>query len=255
MASTESDDAVADERIVAHSVKATKLGARYSASPPPAQKKRKLIEDVSNGSAEDSRDHLTGRVSPAPKSEYDDEGDSSSNSSSEADSDEDSDSDSDEGGINTAALIGLLTAQAAQADSVHQQNRLIDESSLQIPGSAPKKPDMTSFPRPGLSIRDRVAAFLPELAAANQELEELRRNGGLDAKILDDFTDKDGNGGGGYIEMDLGLGVLEEKNGNEGSESESNSDTGDGENDVKVMDDLMGRKGKREAQAAGIEEV
>jgi len=252
MASTGSS-ALADDRTVTHNVKATKLGARYSPSPPSAQKKRKIIEDVSNGTKSGNTE-----IHPAdsvPTASDDEEDDSSSDSSSEADSDEDSDSDSDEGGINTAALIELLTAQAAQADSAHQQNHPIDESSLHIPGSAPKKPDMKSFPRPGLSIRDRVAAFLPELAAANQELEELRRNGGLNAKILDDYTDKDGKGQGGYIEMDLGLGVLEEKNGQGGPESESESETGNAENDDSVMDDLMGRKGKRETEAAGIEEV
>ncbi|GAB7345638.1 hypothetical protein MBLNU457_3931t1 [Dothideomycetes sp. NU457] len=253
MASARSE-AIADERIVAHEAKATKLGTRYSQSPPPAQKKRKLIEDVSNGSSGKAKEHVAATGVSASESD-DEERDSSSDSSSEADSEANSDSDSDEDGINTAALIELLTAQAAQADSAHQQNHPINQSSLHIPGSAPKKPDMKSSPRPGLSIRDRVAAFLPELAAANQELEELRRNGGLDAKILDEYTDKEGEGGGGYIEMDLGLGVLEEKNGNEESESDSDSDTGDAENDDRVMDDLMGRKGKREAQAAGIEEV
>lgn len=250
MASTK-PDLLADERSVAHDAKAMKLGARYSASPPPAQKKRKIIEDISKG----ARLENAKEQSDSGSEDVEEADSSSSESSSEADSDKPSDSDSDEGGINTAALIELLTAQAAQADSTHQQDHTIDESSLHVPGSAPKKPDMKSVPRPGLSIRDRVAAFLPELAAANQELEELRQNGGLDARILDDYTDKDGKGEGGYIEMDLGLGVLEEKNGNESSESDSDSEAGDGENDDRVMDDLMGRKGQRGIEAAGIEEI
>jgi len=247
MAPTNSDMR-AEDRTVTHNEKVTKLGARYSPSPPSSQKKRKIIEDVSNGKA---NEHNTDSSSAAGS--VDDEDDSStSESSSEEDSDGDSDSD-DDGGINTAALIELLTAQAAQADSAHQENHTIDESSLQIPGRAPQKPDMKSFPRPGLSIRDRVAAFLPELAAANQELEELRRNGELDDKIIDDYTNNDGNGGGRYIEMDLGLGVLEEKN----ADAPVSDRESEPENDDGVMDNLMGRKSKREndAATAGIEEV
>jgi len=237
----------ADDRTVTHNAKVTMLGARYSPSPPSAQKTHKIIEDVSNGK---TNEHNTDNSSAAGS---DDDEDDSSTSESSSEEDSDADSDSDDGGINTAALIELLTAEAAQADSAHQENHTIDESSLQIPGRAPQKPDMKSFPRPGLSIRDRVAAFLPELAAANQELEELRRNGGLDDKIIDDYTDKDGNGGGRYIEMDLGLGVLEEKNA-DAAASDSESEP---ENDDRVMNNLMGRKSKREndAATAGIEEV
>lgn len=87
-----------------------------------------------------------------------------------------------------------------------------------------------------LPLRDRLASFLPQLKAANERTEALRRAGKL--RTLDQVE-----GDGPHIEMNLGLGVLEEQGG--GSSSSSDSDVEEGEDQGEEADGSSA--GRREA--------
>lgn len=121
----------------------------------------------------------------------------------------------------------------------------------------PVKPSIRKPKTGAFDLKSRLAAFLPQLAAANSELERLRAEGGLEGMSMEDVDEEEG----GYIEMDLGLGVLEEKRDGEESGDEegedADADTMDEESKKQKEKDVLGRmmgfKGGR--QAAGIEEV
>ncbi|CAG5182946.1 uncharacterized protein ALTATR162_LOCUS10414 [Alternaria atra] len=98
----------------------------------------------------------------------------------------------------------------------------------------------------GPDIRGFLKDFLPQLKAANEELEAQKKAGTL--KSLD--SEEGHEEGEPYIEMDLGLGVLEEKDPNAKSDEDSASDTEDGDNEKDVLGKLMGREKK---DPAGIE--
>ncbi|KAK8189348.1 hypothetical protein HDK77DRAFT_271593 [Phyllosticta capitalensis] len=112
------------------------------------------------------------------------------------------------------------------------------------------------------SLSDRLKAFLPQLAAANEELERDREAGRLGDKSLEQVDEN-----GQYIEMNLGLGVLEEKDPNKMNDSDDESDDGDDESEDKmdtgaksaenkeqdVLGKLMGKK--KNKSGAGIQEV
>ncbi|KAH0350792.1 hypothetical protein KCU83_g4670, partial [Aureobasidium melanogenum] len=139
-----------------------------------------------------------------------------------------------------------------------------------IPTIRPKK-QKPNFTRPATSdLQSRLQAFLPQMAAANAELEKLAKEGGLEGKRLEDVGEGDE-----YVEMELGLGVMEQKK--EGEESsddssaESSEDSGEDSSEDDEVDDnekqkekeqkekdilgrLMGHKQGRE-KAAGIQEV
>ncbi|CAA9959744.1 hypothetical protein PTMSG1_03152 [Pyrenophora teres f. maculata] len=98
----------------------------------------------------------------------------------------------------------------------------------------------------GPDIRDFLKDFLPQLKAANEELEAQKKAGTL--KSLDAGPEEEGEP---YIEMNLGLGVLEEKDPNANSDSDSGSDTEDGDDmDKDVMSKLLGREKKKQDPAA-----
>jgi hypothetical protein len=107
----------------------------------------------------------------------------------------------------------------------------------------------------GSTVATRVASFLPELAAANHELEMERDAGTLNERRLEIEASENGTDDEQYIEMvgehrikllcqtpidfgqNLGLGVLEERHGtSSSSESESSSD----EQDDDAMDESGG---------------
>ncbi|KAL1977925.1 hypothetical protein VTN31DRAFT_784 [Thermomyces dupontii] len=101
-------------------------------------------------------------------------------------------------------------------------------------------------------LLSRVSSFLPQLKAANEDLERRIAEGNARDHVLDDVPDDDEQGGRPYIEMNLGLGVLEEKR--EGDEDASeNSD--DGAANGNVLDRLMGQKSQSDRPKPGIEEV
>ena len=113
-----------------------------------------------------------------------------------------------------------------------------------------------------LDIKARLSAFLPQLAAANGELD--KNGAGLNMEDVED--------GEQHIEMNLGLGVLEEKQEGDSSSSdessESESEEADEDDvpvssgvvkrakedpDTKVMDRLLGQK--RDRRKGGVEEM
>ncbi|KAH7083984.1 hypothetical protein FB567DRAFT_561890 [Paraphoma chrysanthemicola] len=96
----------------------------------------------------------------------------------------------------------------------------------------------------GPDIGAFLKEFLPQLKAANDELEAQRKAGTLDSKMIDAGEEEDAEQ---YIEMDLGLGVLEEKDPNADDDSSSDSDdTLDGnEKEKDVLGKLMGRTNSR----------
>ncbi|KAH0284258.1 hypothetical protein M436DRAFT_77926 [Aureobasidium namibiae CBS 147.97] len=150
------------------------------------------------------------------------------------------------------------------------------QSSSTIPTSIPTlrpKKQKPSFARPATSdLQSRLQAFLPQMAAANAELEKLAQEGGLEGKRLEDVGEGDE-----YVEMELGLGVMEQKKEREESSDESSDESSedsseDSEDDDKddkeqkkiqkekeqkekdILGRLMGHKQGRE-KAAGIQEV
>lgn len=158
----------------------------------------------------------------------------SDESSSEEDSSDDGDDtemeDNTERGANTAPLNP--TVENVRANRGTKPVMRLDKEEL--------GPDIRSF------LKD----FLPQLKAANEELEMQRKAGTL--RSLDAEPEEED---APYIEMDLGLGVLEAKEpgapDSDGSASEESGDEGEGKKDV--LDKLLGRAKAREV--VGIEVV
>jgi len=102
----------------------------------------------------------------------------------------------------------------------------------------------------GPDIRSFLKDFLPQLKAANDELERQKQAGTL--RSLDAGPEEDG---APYIEMDLGLGVLEAKEPGAVDRDESASEeSGDEElGETDVLGKLLGRGKTREG--VGIEIV
>ena len=113
-----------------------------------------------------------------------------------------------------------------------------------------------------LDIKARLSAFLPQLAAANSELD---KDGACHS--MEDVED-----GEQHIEMNLGLGVLEEKQEGDSSSSDESSECDSEEadeddvpvssgvvkrtkddTDTKVMDKLLGQR--RDRRRGGVEEM
>jgi len=140
------------------------------------------------------------------------------------------------------------TSDGAMADEVEEVINV-------RPGT---KPEM-KIEGSGESLLQRLQTLLPELKAANQELEEEKAAGTLEHRNIEMVED----GAGQHIEMNLGLGVLKENcsdtDSNEQEEDDCNSDTHDNDTDfnkkeVDVLGKLMGRsKGTR--KPVQIEEV
>ncbi|OJD31174.1 uncharacterized protein BKCO1_5100047 [Diplodia corticola] len=105
---------------------------------------------------------------------------------------------------------------------------------------------------PSSALSERLKAFLPQLAAANDELERDRAAGKLPA------MENVGEGDESYIELNLGLGILKERDPNKmDSDSESDEDADDemdtGEDEGDVLAKLMGKK--KTKAGAGVQEV
>ncbi|PGH00089.1 hypothetical protein GX51_05986 [Blastomyces parvus] len=128
------------------------------------------------------------------------------------------------------------------------------------------KPSIRRFN--GSALRNRLTSFLPELRAANENLEQDIAAGNVASVELDhsDETEVDGQ----YIEMNLGLGVLEEQD--EAADSDTSMDSestishADDEstqspstsqpnprNNTNVMNKLMGQKPEKKRPT--IEEI
>ncbi|ORY19511.1 hypothetical protein BCR34DRAFT_462336, partial [Clohesyomyces aquaticus] len=155
--------------------------------------------------------------------------DSESESSDDASSGSSSDGDSDDGSL-------------AEKSGEHEG----EDTVVNLIANRGKKPSM-KLPKEALAedLRAHLAQFLPQLAAANEELEARRKAGTLQEKAIEIG---DAEEAGQYIEMDLGLGVLEHKEpGAEDAPPDADSDTED------ILGKLMGREAKKDG--VGIQEV
>lgn len=219
--------------------------------------RRKRVRFVGDDSSEPS---ISGESSLVPTSvgeqstdasDYDSESGSELSESSEEPSDDSSDDESD--GEDTEMEL-----------DEHQGS----DGVVNLRANRGKKPIMRLDKEElGPDIRDFLKDFLPQLKAANEELEAQKKAGTL--KSLDAEVTEDGEP---YIEMvgattaakeapllivdqDLGLGVLEAKNPNahESSGSDTDSDTEEGDKETNRLDKLMGR-GNTETMV-GIEVV
>lgn len=105
----------------------------------------------------------------------------------------------------------------------------------------------------GPDIRTFLKDFLPQLKAANEELELQKKAGTLRTLEMDDA---EGATADQHIEMDLGLGVLEAKDPNADDSASDESEGSDTEGEGKekdVLGKLMGRKNTK--GPAVVEEV
>lgn len=172
---------------------------------------------------------------------------SSDSSSEESDSSEEETSEEEDAQDPTAlernSTLNCMTPSDTESTSDADQDEDTPVSNTTPFGS--------NFP-----LSERLASFLPQMKAANENLEELRRTGRLQEVTLDEVEE-----GRPHIEMNLGLGVLEEKNGS-GSSSESEEEEDDPETTAQasseshtqgpkathVLDKLMGQpKAKRKS--------
>ncbi|KAF1944032.1 hypothetical protein EJ02DRAFT_114980 [Clathrospora elynae] len=156
-----------------------------------------------------------------------------SESSDEPSSDESSSDEEDDDDVDTE-----MEDQSAEEDGV-----------VNLRANRGKKPVMKLGDEDlGPDIRGFLKDFLPQLKAANEELEVQRKAG-----TLRGLEDADEEEGAPYIEMDLGLGVLEAKDPNADSDLDSASDTESGGTERDVLGKLMGRE--KTMDAACIEVV
>ncbi|RAO70484.1 uncharacterized protein BHQ10_006496 [Talaromyces amestolkiae] len=168
---------------------------------------------------------------------------------------------------------------SSEDDNNGQENERyeISETIPYIPGRP--KPQI-SLPAKSSDLLSRISSFLPQLQAANADIEQrLARGESLEDMILDDVKDDEAQAAEGeertYIEMNLGLGVLKEKKKKRqpgdislGDESSSGSDKEEDETSPKegadedgegqVLNQLMGlknRSGQKLKTNPGIQEV
>ncbi|KAI6884476.1 hypothetical protein KC318_g6689 [Hortaea werneckii] len=149
-----------------------------------------------------------------------------------------------------------------ESDTASSLSTSSEESVHTIGG--PRKPEMNgqTSTESARDLQSRLSAFLPQLAAANQQLQT---DGG--GHSFEDVED-----GEQHIEMNLGLGVLEEKRDDGSSSSEESSDEdevmqdgvdapapagaekqGPDSKDTHVLEKLKG-EGRRD-QKGGIQEI
>jgi hypothetical protein len=127
-----------------------------------------------------------------------------------------------------------------------------DDIATVKPGSKPNFSARVATGAP--SLEDRLKSFLPQLAEANNKLQQ----DGANAFSMEDVKEDEP-----HIEMNLGLGVLKELNGKDGEEAADSSEDEDEDEDASASPerkrrekDIMGKlMGGRENQTAGIEEV
>jgi hypothetical protein len=125
-----------------------------------------------------------------------------------------------------------------------------DDITTVKPGSKPNFSARVATGAP--SLEDRLKSFLPQLAEANNKLQQ----DGANAFSMEDVKEDEP-----HIEMNLGLGVLKELNGKDGEEAADSSEDEDKDASAsperkRREKDIMGKlMGGRENQTAGIEEV
>ncbi|KAF3403240.1 hypothetical protein DPV78_003908 [Talaromyces pinophilus] len=229
-----------------------------------------------------SSGEVKGKSGLRPSSEG---GDHSKRNESDNDHDEEEDDDYTSSSGSSSSSSDEDEDEVDEGDDVEEENNTHTQSSLSktetityIPGRP--KPQI-SLPPNSSDLLSRISSFLPQLQAANADIEQrLAKGESLEDLILDDVKDaetEDGEEGKEYIEMNLGLGVLKEKKRKRqpgdislGDESSSDSDN-DEENDEvslkesteedgegQVLNELMGlksRSGQKPRTKPGIQEV
>ncbi|KAL1797738.1 hypothetical protein ACET3X_004344 [Alternaria dauci] len=214
---------------VAHRSKRVRFSNEPESSPPSMSSDSAL---ASTNAAADSTTNASDFGSSDSDSEL---SESSEEPSSDESSSEKEDDDADSGdGENTDMELEEPTSQ---------------DGIVNLRANRGKKPIMRLGEEElGPDIRGFLKDFLPQLKAANEELEAQKKAGTLKSLDSPDAHDE----GEPYIEMDLGLGVLEEKDPNANSDDDSASDAEDGDRERDVLGRLMGREKK---DPAGIEVV
>lgn len=156
----------------------------------------------------------------------------------------------------TPASSNSSASESESSDSLSSEEDSSEEDSDEeeataVPTAAHTKPNMRANVGKG-DLKSRLAAFLPQLAESNLQLENLKAKGEL--KSFEDVEE-----GEQYIEMDLGLGVLEEKkpgqpeSEDEEEEEEEEEEDGGKSKEEDVLGKMMGFKKGR--PNAGISEV
>ncbi|OKL55847.1 hypothetical protein UA08_08903 [Talaromyces atroroseus] len=193
----------------------------------------------------------------------DDDYTSSSGTSSSEDDDEDEDEEVEAQGKHDGAREEKTTQNRKIQDHSPKSD---NESITYVPGRPKPKIQRIQLPRPDdeSGLMSRLSSFLPQLQAANADLERRLASGGnLQDMVLDDVREGEGQ----YIEMNLGLGVLKEKKKKTGildNESTSTSDSDEVDDDEHpedaegsdghVMDQLMGLGNRSQKTKPGIQE-
>lgn len=175
---------------------------------------------------------------PTPDTEY---AESANESSEISSSSEDPSSESEED-----------DNMVSEGESVH------DKTASEEPITVPGKPRLVmrlgrDEMERGKNLRERLKDFLPQIAAANEELERERSAGTLGARNMEDVDEEAQEE---FIEMNLGLGVLEEKSANAPEQETSSdiSDTDDGGDPLCARErDIMGKLMGHKRDGTGIQ--
>ncbi|KAJ9665747.1 hypothetical protein H2201_004234 [Coniosporium apollinis] len=238
--------------------------------------KRKLSapEASSNNDSDSSADTSGPSISEA-STLFSTDGSYSTRRSSDTEQSEPSDGDGDSESSELAeSSEDTDTASESNEDMSEEDGESESENSSVITTvRVGKKPEMRRQQwAPGLDgeaeeggqpLKERLKAFLPQIAAANMELEEEKAAGVLDERSLEQANEGD-DVDGQYIEMNLGLGVLEERDPNAESSNSSEDEEADNRDpmqdfegslprDKNVMARLLGRN--RRTDKVGIQEV
>ncbi|KKZ62740.1 hypothetical protein EMCG_00326 [[Emmonsia] crescens] len=174
-------------------------------------------------------------------------------------------------GESESSISSSSSSSSSGSESESESNDIANKSGasdvVSVPHRPPHlKPSIGRFN--GSTLRNRLTSFLPELRAANEDLEKDIAAGNVAGVELDHSEDAEVDGE--YIEMNLGLGVLEEQGDDTGSDTSPDNESAisyDEDNstrsarkpqpkprqNINVMNKLMGNQ--PEIQRPTIEEM
>ncbi|EED14863.1 conserved hypothetical protein [Talaromyces stipitatus ATCC 10500] len=174
---------------------------------------------------------------------------------------------------------GTSSSSSEEDESEDEEEKNHNDTNKENISYIPGRPKPQIMRPPSLlqnsDLLSRISSFLPQLQAANADIEQRLASGEtLDDMILDNVKDDEDGGGREYIEMNLGLGVLKEKrkkrrvsidlggestsDSSAGEEEESSKEDGEGDGEGHVLNRLMGLKSRSRQnpkRKAGIQEV
>ncbi|KAF1924208.1 uncharacterized protein M421DRAFT_14286, partial [Didymella exigua CBS 183.55] len=208
------------------------------------RKRTKVSPENSSGGSVSSKPDSTVKASSAPAESTDaselNSGDESSELSESSEEPSDLSSSEDDDDIDETTKMDAETPEEPEVVNLRANRGQKPTYKLDEEGLGP-------------DIRTFLKDFLPQLKAANEELEAERKQGTLKKREIDAV---DGEDDEQYIEMNLGLGVLKMKDGEDSSTSGSDTEMSDDEdtvNEKDVLGKLMGQEKKKDA--AAIQEV